>query len=179
MTDQTLYTCVNDYVEHKIKEVTNSVNALQAKSKRNRQEEKQLEDLTDFKQELMDFRDELLRVARFWKPNLNDGVQITAAPLWQLFRHRPWQNKLKDTWQKLEKGNYDWAHLAFSIWPKRVVKAAYKDRSIAIAHDLEKDLWQEVEVGRDRQGNPKYKWQPRDLSQKELDSIIRHVSANT
>jgi len=44
----------------------------------------------------MDFRDELLRVARFWKPNLNDGLQITAAPLWQLFQQRPWQNKLKD-----------------------------------------------------------------------------------
>jgi len=44
LTDQTLYTCVNDNVEPKIKEVTNSVNALQAKSKRNRQEEKQLEE---------------------------------------------------------------------------------------------------------------------------------------
>ena len=33
-----------------------------------------------------------------YKPNLNDGVQITAAPLWPLFRHKPWQKVLKDTW---------------------------------------------------------------------------------
>jgi hypothetical protein len=37
---------------------------------------------------LKDFRDELLRIASFWKPNLNDGVQITAAPLWKLFQHK-------------------------------------------------------------------------------------------
>jgi len=177
LTDQTLYTCVNDYVEPKIKEVTNSVNALQAKSKRSRQEEKHLEDLSDFHQELIDFRDELLRIAKFWKPDLNDGVQITAAPLWQLFRYRPWQNKLKETWEKLEKGDYDWAHLALPIWPGRVVKAAHKDRSIAIAHELEEDLWEEVEKSRDRKGNPKYQWQPKDLIQKELDSIAQSISS--
>jgi len=177
LTDQTLYTCINDYVEPKIKEVTSSVNVLQAKAKRNRQEEKQLEDLSDFHQELVAFRDELLRIAKFWEPDLNDGVQITAAPLWQLFRHRPWQNKLKETWEKLEKGDYDWAHLALPIWPGRVVKTAHKDRSIAIAHDLEEALWEEVEKGRDRKGNPKYQWQPKNLSQKELDSIAQSISS--
>jgi hypothetical protein len=37
------------------------------------------------------------------QPNHDDGVQITAAPLWPLFRHKPWQKVLKDTWAKLEK----------------------------------------------------------------------------
>jgi hypothetical protein len=45
-------------------------------------------------------------------------VQITAAPLWPLFRHKPWQKVLKDTWAKLEKGDYDWAHLAMNYWPE-------------------------------------------------------------
>ncbi|RMD59086.1 type II restriction endonuclease subunit M, partial [Candidatus Parcubacteria bacterium] len=80
---------------------------------------------------------ELLRVAAFWKPNLNDGVQITAAPLWRLFRHRPWQKRLRDTWEKLEAGEYDWAHLAYSIWPERVREKCKTDKSLAIAHDLE------------------------------------------
>ena len=42
----------------------------------------------------------LLRLAPTWKPNPDDGVQMTAAPLWPLFRHRPWQTLLKDTWAK-------------------------------------------------------------------------------
>jgi hypothetical protein len=58
----------------------------------------------------------LLSIAKFWKPNLNDGLQITVAPLWEHFRHNPWQKVLKDTWKKLEHGDYDWAHLAHSIW---------------------------------------------------------------
>jgi hypothetical protein len=66
-----------------------------------------------------------------------DGVQITAAPFWQLFRHRPWQNVLKDTWAKLEKGEYDWAHIAIAYWPDRVREKCKIDKSLAIAHDLE------------------------------------------
>ena len=111
--------------------------------------------LSDLALELKDFQDELRRIAKFWKPNLNDGVQITAAPLWKLFQYNPWQTKLKQTWKDLEKGNYDWAHLAYSIWPERVIRASHKDHSYAIAHDLETDLWEEVETGTDKKGNPK------------------------
>jgi hypothetical protein len=142
LTDQTLYTCVNDVVDPKLTQTTEQLNALRTKTGRSTQEEKQLEGLMDFEQDLTDFRDELLHVARFWKPNLNDGVQITAAPLWKLFQHKPWQKKLKDTWTKLEKGDYDWAHLAYSIWPDRVREKCKHDKSLAIAHGLE-DLYEE------------------------------------
>lgn len=47
--------------------------------------------------------------------------------------------------KELEKGKYDLAHLAYSIWPKRVIKVSYKDCNYAIAHDLEEDLWEEIE----------------------------------
>ena len=100
-------------------------------------DEKELERLTGFERELKDFREELLRVAKFWKPNLNDGVEITAAPLWRLFQHKPWQKRLKEAWGKLEAGDYDWAHLAYSIWPERVREKCKGDKSLAIAHDLE------------------------------------------
>ena len=138
LNGQTLYTCVNDFVDPKLKQVSDDVKNLRQKKSRNSAEEKELERLVDFEQELKDFRDELLRVAKIWKPNLNDGVQITAAPLWKLFQHKPWKNKLKETWKKLEDGEYDWAHLAYSIWSDRVREKCKTDKSLAIAHDLEK-----------------------------------------
>jgi len=142
LSDQILYTCINDFVEPKLKEVAEDVEALRQKISRITQEEKDLEKLTNLELELTDFRDELLRIAKFWKPNLNDGVQITAAPLWKLFQYKPWQKKLKQTWENLEKGEYDWAHLAYSIWPERVREKCKTDKSLAIAHDLE-DLYEE------------------------------------
>jgi hypothetical protein len=155
LTDQTLYTCVNNFVGPKLKQVADDAESLRKKSNRTTQEEKDLEKLSDMAVELKDFHDELLRIAKFWKPNLNDGVQITAAPLWKLFQLKAWQKKLKQTWKDLEKGKYDWAHVAYSIWPERVILASHKDRSYAIAHDLEDDLWEEIEAGTDKKEIPK------------------------
>lgn len=144
LNDQTLYTCVNDFVEPKLTDVAAELASLRQKgSGRTRDDEKRLEKLQDLEIELQEFRDELLRIARLpWKPNLNDGVQITAAPLWKLFQLPKWKKTLKETWEKLEKGDYDWAHLAYSIWPDRVKKKCVTDKSLAIAHDLE-DLYVE------------------------------------
>lgn len=179
LTEQTLYTCINDFLEGpkgKLSEVTDALNALRNKNARSTAEEKELVRLTDFETELKDFRDELLRLAKFWKPNLNDGVQITAAPLWKLFQHKQWQKKLKETWDNLEKGEYDWAHMAFNIWPERVLRKCHEDRSLAIAHDVENDFWEEVEIpvirrGKDT-GETKVEWQPKKLNEDELKGII-------
>ncbi len=173
LTDQTLYTCVSDFVGPKLEQIGSQLSDLQARTSRSKQEEKELEKLTDLELEIKDFRDELLRIAKFWKPNLNDGVQIAAAPLWKFFRLVKWNKKLKTTWQKLEKGDYDWAHLAYSIWPERIISKSHKDHSLAIAHDLENELWEEVESGTDRQGNPKYKWKPKKLSKADIDDLIK------
>ena len=137
LNDQILFTCANDFVDPKLKQVAEDSTRLQQKRTRSRDEEAELERLVDFESELKDFRTELLHVAAFWKPNLNDGVQITAAPLWRFFQHKSWQKRLRDTWEKLEAGEYDWAHLAYSIWPERVREKCKKDKSLAIAHDLE------------------------------------------
>ena len=137
LTDQTLYSCVNDFVDHKLKDVSAEASRLRQKSARNNAEEKHLEELSDLGPELKELRAELLRVAAFWKPDLNDGVQITAAPLWRLFQYKPWQKRLKETWEKLEAGDYDLAHLAYSIWPERVREKCRTDKSLAIAHGLE------------------------------------------
>ncbi len=146
LTSQTLYTAINDFVEPKLKQVGDDVTTLRNKgAARSRQDERQFESLQAFELELIELHDTLLRFASTYKPNHNDGVQISAAPLWPLFRHKPWQKVLKDTWAKLEKGDYDWAHLAMNYWPERVREKCKSDKSLAITHGLE-DLYIEPEV---------------------------------
>jgi len=138
LTDQTLFTAVNDFIEPKLKQVDQDVAALRTKgSAQSRDDERTFEALQTLELELIELRDTLLTIAQAYRPNHDDGVQITAAPLWQLFRHKPWQKVLKDTWAKLEKGDYDWAHLAMAYWPDRVREKCRTDKSLAIAHDLE------------------------------------------
>ena len=138
LTDQTLFTAVNDFIEPKLKQVGQDVAALRTKaSARSSDDEKTFEAVQALELELIELRDTLLAIVQTYRPNHDDGVQITAAPLWQLFRHKPWQKILKDTWAKLEKGDYDWAHLAMAYWPDRVREKCETDKSLAIAHDLE------------------------------------------
>jgi hypothetical protein len=143
LNDQTLYAAVNKYVEPKISEVERGLARIEDELKvasggeatrlRDRLNETQT-----FLCELRDLREELLRIAALpYKPNLNDGVIINAAPLNSLFSLRSWANDTKKVWDKLKKGDYDWAHLAYAIWPDRVREVCKKDRSIAIAHGLE------------------------------------------
>lgn len=138
LSSQSLYTAVNDFLEPKFKSIGEQVGALRAKgAARSRDDEKRFESLQSLELELFELRDTLLKIAPTYKPNHDDGVQITAAPLWPLFRHKPWQKVLKETWTKLEKGDYDWAHLAMNYWPARVREKCKTDKSLAIAHDLE------------------------------------------
>lgn len=149
LNSQTLFTAVNDFLDGpngKLTQVSRECAELRMKGGgRSRDEEKQYEMLQTFEQELTDLRDTLLKIAPTYQPNHDDGVQITAAPLWPLFRHKPWQKVLKDTWTKLEKGDYDWAHLAMAYWPERVREKCKTDKSLAIAHGLE-DLYVEPEA---------------------------------
>ena len=132
LNDQTLHKCLADFLDPKIKDVESELGKLTGK------DSGRAADLRDFLNELKDLKDEIERVIKLpWKPNLNDGVLITASPLSKLFRLSKWQKDLKACWEELEKGDYDWAHLAYTIWPERIEKVCEKDRSIAIAHGLE------------------------------------------
>jgi hypothetical protein len=137
LTDQTLYTAANDFVGPKREDVGRVAQALRSRTDRSRDEERRLEQSQDLELELQELQDELLRLAPRWRPDFDDGVQITAAPLWRLFRHKPWQKVLKETWTKLDTGEYDWAHLAMTYWPERVRARCRTDKSLAIAHGLE------------------------------------------
>jgi len=138
LTSQALYSAVNDFVEPKLRQVSRDAATLRDKgAARTRDDEKGFEALQALELELIELHDTLLQIAPTYRPNHDDGVQITAAPLWQLFRHKPWQKILKDTWAKMEKGDYDWAHLAMAYWPDRVREKCKTDKSLVIAHDLE------------------------------------------
>jgi len=143
LNDQTLYMIVNKYVEPKISEVERGIaqieNDLKAASGREATRfTDRLGEARAFLGELRDLREELLRIAAMpYKPDLNDGVIINAAPFHGLSRLRSWAKDTEECWKKLAKGDYDWAHLAYTIWPDRVRKVCRTDRSIAIAHGLE------------------------------------------
>ena len=95
-------------------------------------------ELESLRQELEEMRTDFTDlINRGYVPNQNDGVLITACPLAKYFRHAGFRKELEGCWKKLSQGDYDWAHLAMSMWPNRVLEVCKKDRSIAIAHGKE------------------------------------------
>jgi len=133
LNENSLFKIVNELVEPKLDDIKELLIDLERAGT-----SKELHEQMALRDELEDFKEELLRVAQLpYKPNQDDGVLITAAPLHNLFRHTKWRKSTEACWKKLEKGEYDWAHLAYSIWPDRVTNKCKKDLSMAIAHGLE------------------------------------------
>lgn len=143
LNEDFLYKVVNDYVAPKLFEVERRLAQVETDLSRAAGREatrlrEAFEETKAFMAELQDLKAELLRVLALpYKPNLNDGALITAAPLWKLFRLPKWRNDLKECWEQLEAGDFDWAHLAYTIWPERVQEKCKSDRSLAIAHGVE------------------------------------------
>jgi hypothetical protein len=143
LTSDTIYTAVNKYLNPKIATVDRSIadmsqSLVSASGGAATRLQRDLESEQELRRELTDMRDELLRIAALpYRPNLDDGVIINAAPFHRLIRHRAWAKATEDIWKKLEKGEYDWAHLAYAIWPDRVRATCRSDKSIAMAHGLE------------------------------------------
>ena len=167
LTKDTFYRVLNDYVapklQHEERRFANLTREAGLNSSATRRKEVDVQE--SIVTELRAFRDDINRVAALWNPDLNDGVAINFAPLWRLVpQHRAWQKKCKSTWDKLCRGDYDWAHLALHLWPDRVVSKCTKDRSLAIAHNLEDIFWYE-----DTEGN----WQPRNVVQADIDKLVK------
>lgn len=72
-----------------------------------------------------------------YKPNHDDGVPVTAAPLRNVFRHNAWKKECLSNWENLQKGEYDWSHLAYALYPARIRDKAKKDWCMALTHGLE------------------------------------------
>lgn len=140
LTDQTLYKCIQQFIDPRLADVEKELAHLRSvldSGEGSTKTRRQLDDAEQLRTELKEMRAELEHWASRWKPNLNDGVLITACPLWKLFRLPKWRKDLETCWKELEAGDYDWAHLAHTLWPDRVRAKCKTDRSLAIAHGLE------------------------------------------
>ncbi|MFP4474002.1 MAG: Eco57I restriction-modification methylase domain-containing protein [Desulfatibacillaceae bacterium] len=172
-TRDTFYQVLNEYVAPKVRYEERELDNLRQQVGPNPSagQRKELAAREAFVEELKTFREEVSRVAPLWNPNLNDGVIINFAPLWRLVpQHKPWQKECKACWDKLVKGDYDWAHLAMHLWPERVVPKCAKDRSLAIAHGLEDTFWEEDDKG---------KWAPKKVSGEAVQDLIAERTSPT
>jgi hypothetical protein len=166
LTSDTLFTTINRYVEPKITEIQRKIGELERRLTELTGREAarlrgEIEDAYTLLEELQDLRAELQRVVALpYRPDLNDGVIINAAPLHRLFRFPKWAKDTKACWEKLQRGEYDWAHLAYTLWPDRVREKCRTDRSLAIAHDLEHLYVEQPTIARRKRS-------PRAVSDKE------------
>ena len=137
LTDDTLWTVLNEYVRPKVELEERRLAELRTERGRGggggvRQVEKEIEEKVELLEELEWFQRELRKVAEpGYAPDLDDGVIINMAPLHELV---PWKEAAK-VWGELEKGEYDWSKLAMRYWPERVETKCREDKSFAIAHD--------------------------------------------
>ena len=138
LNDQTLYRIVSDYVRPKQADLTDDIRRLESGGVLTDKDRRLLADWQLLRAELAQMETDLLRVADLpYRPNHDDGVLLTAAPLHSFFRNRKWQQATEAAWQELQQGTYDWAHLTLPIWTDRVTDKCKTDLSMAIAHDLE------------------------------------------
>jgi Eco57I restriction-modification methylase len=155
LSDDLLYRAVTDYVDPKIRELDGRLAeaSSQLESTLTRDAAKIRERLDEWRElriEIADLRAELLRVAALpYRPDLEDGILVSAAPLHNLFRHPQWRKDLATCWTQLVAGSYDWSHLAHAIWPERVREASTSDLSMAIGHGLE-SLYVGAPISNDR-----------------------------
>jgi hypothetical protein len=163
ITQDTLYRLLRDFVEPRIQQAEREQFELESQGTLSGDAATRFQEAQALLQDLRLFKSELDLVAPIWNPILNDGVIISHAILWRITPYTPWQKKCKECWDKLVNGDYDWAHLAFHLWPERVIRSCTTDRSLAIAHGLEDRLWQETNNGN---------WLPRQLSEAELQALI-------
>lgn len=167
----TLYRVLNDYVAPKLRHEDRKLTGLiqGAGSSPTASQRRDMESQRTFVEELRVFRDGVARGALLWRPELDDGILITCAPLWKLVaQHRVWQRETKVCWDKLAEGNYDWAHLAMRLWPERVVPKCAHDRSLAIAHGLEEEFWAEDADG---------KWASRQVDGASIERLVQERSS--
>jgi hypothetical protein len=118
-----------------------------------REAERRYEQVTRWKQELVEFialveqcaekgppppdaKTPEREVDARYAPDLDDGVIINSAALWPLLEPQ-WKDP-KKWWKELAtakgKKDYDWAHLAARYFPNRVDKKCQADPSLAVAH---------------------------------------------
>jgi hypothetical protein len=121
-----LFKALLNYVEPKIRLEEDRLKTLRGRKEAagsSGQEAKQLErDLDRQEQltsELHDFKDKLRRAADLHlTPDLNDGVVLNIAPLWEIV---PWK-EAKNYWDELIEGKYEWSSIGKQLREKGIVR---------------------------------------------------------
>ncbi len=121
-----LFKALLNYVEPKIRLEDSRLDALRTQmsaagssGREAKRLSKEVERQEEFLSELGDFEDKLRRVANLHLvPDLNDGVILNIAPLWELV---PWKEAEK-VWGELLKGKYEWSSIGKQLRQKELVK---------------------------------------------------------
>ncbi|MBO7609118.1 MAG: hypothetical protein J6S96_02800 [Muribaculaceae bacterium] len=95
----------------------------------------------DHRERLLQVEDMMHRLEELnncgYKPNHDDGVPVTAAPLAAFFQLRAWRQECEQNLEKLDQGEFDWSHLAMALYRARVTAKCKKDWCLALTHGLE------------------------------------------
>jgi hypothetical protein len=111
-----------------------------------------------------------------YAPDLNDGVVLAAAALHDLI---PWPkarqhggrtlSELQAYWEELADGEYDWAQVARLYWPTRVDAKCRMDKSLALAHGLDAELFPGLREELRRQVEPSAEAKAEDEGSRDND----------
>jgi hypothetical protein len=121
-----LFKALLNYVEPKIRLEVGCFESMRAQraaadplDKGVKKLEQEIERQEEFISELHDFEDKLRRVANLHlEPDLNDGVVLNIAPLWELV---PWK-EAKNYWEELLDGKYEWSSIGKQLREKGIVR---------------------------------------------------------
>jgi hypothetical protein len=121
-----LFKALLNYVEPKIRMEEDRLKSLRGRKeaagssgREAKQIEKDIDRQEQFVSELHDFADRLRRAANLHLvPDLNDGVVLTIAPLFELV---PWK-EAKEYWEDLVEGKYEWSCIGKQMREKGLVK---------------------------------------------------------
>jgi hypothetical protein len=124
LTPATLFAAGRDYADAKVAleqarlaELRSGLESLSGGARRNR--EREIERQQRLVAEVTDFRNRLDAVALLkLPPDLNDGVLISIAPLWELV---PWKEAQR-MWEALVAGSYTWSSMAQQMQERGLVE---------------------------------------------------------
>jgi len=120
-----LFKALLNYVEPKIRLEESRLDPLRAQQaaagvsgKGAKSLDRKIERQEEFISELRDFEDKLRHVANLHlEPNLDDGVVLNIAPLWELV---PWK-EAKNYWEELLGGKYEWSSIGKQLRQRGLV----------------------------------------------------------
>jgi hypothetical protein len=137
----TLYVLQRDYLDHKLNGLRLQIGDLRVQlegkeGRARKQVERRIDQATQLLDEVTEFAQTMERVVREgYEPEpswIDDGVILRMAPVWELIPI--WKREPKKYWERLQRGDYDWSHIAMRYWPERVQEKCKENKSFAIAH---------------------------------------------